>query len=273
MNFNFDARTVAPAIGLEPVPEGWYKVVARKSNMKPTKAGDGGYLELVLEVIEGAFTGRQLFWNLNLFNQSQQAVEIAYKQLSAVCHVTGVYQVSAQSGQDNVVPMLHNIPFMVHAIIQQTNQGSLNNIRGCKDVYGNDPGKQGQGQPQPQPAPAAIAAALPPGQMAPASWQAPTAPAGAPVAQPGWQAPGAPAAAPAPAPGPAPWQAGSGQAPQSVPGWAPPNTQQVPPSQPNAQQPGQAAPWQPNPQPAPQQQPAAQPFTQGAPQTNPPWQR
>lgn len=292
---NFDARTVAPQTSMLPVPEAWYKVRISKSNIKPTSKGDGGYLELQCEIIEGQHNGRILYWNLNIFNPSQQAVEIAYKTLSAVSHVTGVFQVNDQQVPDSTVPMLHNIPFYVYAVVGQGQQGPINNIRACKDINGNDPGKQGQGAPMPQglpgggfQAPSAPGGA-PTGGTAPGGWQgqqgqpaAPTGPGGQ-TWQPGTNTP------PNPAPAPTQWQPNQ-PAPQPAPqGWTgqpagQPQQQPAQPAQPapagNWQQPGQPQQGQPQPQPWPQQQqtqpapapaPAGQ-WQQGQPAAAP-WQR
>lgn len=236
--FQFDARTVTPQTTFEPLPSGWYKVVIRKSNIGPTQSGENGMLTFQTEVIEGPKQSYTWPWNLNLFNKSQQTVEIAYKTLSAICHVTGQFQIAATNQQDNQVPMLHNIPFMI--LVQP--DGQYNQVRGIKDVYGNDPGKapqqQQQHQPQPQPQPGA----------AQGGWQAPagaTGPAqgqgGAPAAG-GWQAPGAGG----PAAGQGSWQApGTGGSPAlpgnaAMGGGAPAGNWQ----QGQGGAPGNQAPWQ-----------------------------
>lgn len=294
----FDARTVQPAVALTPVPEAWYKVVILKSNIKSTAKGDGGYLELQCNVIEGQYQGRTIYWNLNLFNPSQQAVEIAYKTLSAICHCVGQYQVADQNTPDNVVPMLHNVPLYIWVTIQKGEKGEMNNVRGCKDIHGNDPGKTGQGASMPGQGQGA-----PPAGFGGGAPQAPTwgAPAGAPAAggtAPGnWQ--GQPAAA-APTgqwstaaptgPGGQPWQAGTntppnaapapgqwGAQPGPAPGAAPQGQWGAPQQQPQQQPQGQpqqnAQPW-PGQQPTQQAQqaPANPQWQQGAP-SGAPWQR
>lgn len=225
---NVDLRQIQPQTALTPVPDGWYKVIIRKSNLKETAKKDGGYLELQNEVIEGPMTGRIIYWNLNLFNQSQQAVDIAYKQLSAIGHCLGIYNVQDQNVPDAFVPMLHNNPYFIWAI---TPTGSnLTNVKGCKDINGNDPGKQGQGGGMAQPG--GMPAGVPQGAPG-ASWAAPGGQGG--TAQPGFGgapggAPGGYTAAPGGAPygGPAapvnqgaqPWQQGGapqGGAPAGAP--------------------------------------------------------
>ncbi|MCG8394757.1 MAG: DUF669 domain-containing protein [Pseudomonadales bacterium] len=110
------------------------------SEMKPTKDNAGAYLELVFTVMDGEHQGRKVWERLNVQNNNAQAVEIAQKQLSAICHCVGVFQVSDTS-------QLHNIPLQVKIAVQNGQDGSKQNaIKGYKDMQGNDPGaSQNQG--------------------------------------------------------------------------------------------------------------------------------
>jgi hypothetical protein len=218
--WSFDARTINPenAFGGGAFPEGWYKVRISKSNIKPTNSDpqNSGKLELQCEVIEGGMQGRVYYWNLNVFNKNPQAVEIAYKQLAALCAVTGQYQVSAQQGVDTAVPMLHNIPFYLQLVVVPGQTGPINNVKGIRDINGNEPGKTGSGPPMQQPAPPNVGPAGGPSWGSPGAPQAPSQ-----MSAPGGWSPGpaAPAAgAPAgggwstgPAPGPAPAGGPGGQ--------------------------------------------------------------
>lgn len=290
---NFDARTVQPAMTLEPVPGGWYKVIIRKSNIKPTQKGDGGFLELQCEVVEGQHANRILYWNLNLFNPSEAAVEIARKTLSAICHVIGRFDVQDQQIQDSATPMLHNVPFFVLVNVEQGTKGPINNMRGCKDLNGNDPGKQAMGAapaaPMGAPAGPQWAQAAP--AAAPAAAPIPTAWQQSPQGQPqGWAAspasgqsapggftPNVPLGQPA-APQTAagqPWQAGTNTQPMAAPAQQQPQWQQNQAPQQTAPAPQQPQAPQWSGQPTQAAAPAApqQQWTQGAPPANAPWQR
>lgn len=145
VQLNFDANQVAPNTGFEPVPEGWYNVAITESEIKPTKDGEGAYLQLKTSIIDGPHTGKPIFVRLNIQNKNQQAVDIAYGELSAICHVTGVYNVADSS-------QLHGIPFQVRVTVRPAKDGhdASNDVKGYKDAAGNEPGKrgaQGGGQP------------------------------------------------------------------------------------------------------------------------------
>lgn len=90
-NLNFDATTVQPSSPMEVLPRGKYVVQIDDTEKKETKAQDGAaYLQLTMTVTEGEFKGRKLFDRLNLWNPNTQAVEIAQRTLSALCHSIGI---------------------------------------------------------------------------------------------------------------------------------------------------------------------------------------
>jgi hypothetical protein len=103
---NFNANEVAPAEPLEAVPAGKYIAVITESEVKPTKAGTGHFLEMTFEIIEGEFKGRKVWGRLNLDNPNPQAVQIARGELSAICHSIGVLQPKDSSE-------LHNLPLEI----------------------------------------------------------------------------------------------------------------------------------------------------------------
>ena len=108
---NFGASQVAPDTGTpDAVPAGLYSVLIDESEVKPTKDGNGAYLQLRLNIIDGEYAGRKIFDRLNIQNQNQVAQDIAYKRLSAIAHSVGVLHV-----QDS--QQLHNIPLKVKVAV------------------------------------------------------------------------------------------------------------------------------------------------------------
>ena len=102
----FDARNVDPATDFEPIPAGKYLAIITDSEMKPTKNGNGSYLELTFQIVDGAYKGRLLWSRLNLDNPNALAVQIARGELSAICRAVGVMQ-----PKDSLE--LHNLPLLV----------------------------------------------------------------------------------------------------------------------------------------------------------------
>lgn len=234
---NFDASQVVPDFGgSEPVPAGWYHVMIDESEMKPTRAGDGARLSLRFTILDGQYSGRKVFTGLNLKNPNPVAQEIAYKQLSALCHAVGVIQV-----QDS--QQLHGRPLKIKVKVKaaQGDYEASNDITAFKNVNevtgesaANGAAPWSQPQPQPQPQQWAPQQAAP--QFAPPAQPAPQMVQAAPA----WQAPAVQQ----------PWEqapAVQPQAPQAPQVAQPPQAQPVagatPPWMQNAPAAGATPPW------------------------------
>lgn len=136
--FQFNSQGIDPHYGgMAGLPVGKHPVVIVASQLKPTKDGQGGYMELTLQAIDGPAKGLTTIDRLNLHNKSPQAVEIANKQLSAYCHVTGSYAF-------NATEELHNKPFVVEMKARNDNPNQTE-VAALFDMNGNEPGKAGAG--------------------------------------------------------------------------------------------------------------------------------
>jgi len=93
------------------LPEGQYVVIATASEMKPTKNGQGQFLQITFEVLDGPHKGRKLWARLNLVNQNQTAVDIAQRELGAICRAVGVIK-------PNDSAELHNKPLLVTVVVE-----------------------------------------------------------------------------------------------------------------------------------------------------------
>lgn len=88
---NFDANVVEPATGrFELLPIDDFLAVISDSKMEPNKKTKGQHLSLTWTVIEGDYKDRKVFTNLNLINENPDTVEIAQRDLSAICRATGI---------------------------------------------------------------------------------------------------------------------------------------------------------------------------------------
>lgn len=159
----FDATQVEPQDSFEPLPAGWYPVIISDSEMKPTKAGNGQYLQLELTVIEGEHEGRKTWDRLNLDNPNQTAVEIAQRALSAICRAVGVMAPNDSSE-------LHDRPFEVKLSVKPAKDTyeASNEVKGYRALGGEEAA--------PAAAPAARQPAARAGKTAPAASAAKTPP-------------------------------------------------------------------------------------------------
>lgn len=92
-----------------PLPKGDYEVTVIESSVSPTKAGDGTYAKLVLQVVDGERAGRRIYHYCNISNPNQSAEDIGKRSLAQVCRAVG--NPTPSSTED-----LHDIPFMVKVI-------------------------------------------------------------------------------------------------------------------------------------------------------------
>lgn len=139
---DFNSEEHEPRSGFDPLPAGKYKVVVTDSEEKPTKKGDGSYIQFTLEVIEGEYKGRKLWDRLNLNNPNPTAVEIAKSTLSALCRAAGVKHLKDTQ-------QLHDLPVLakVAAKMDQTAGEIRNEIKGYEAAL--TPAQPGAGKTPP----------------------------------------------------------------------------------------------------------------------------
>lgn len=127
----FDADQVEPNKGFDPLPAGDYQACIVKSEDKKTNNGNGSYISLELEVIDGECKGRRLWANLNLDNPNAEAVRIARGDLSAICRACGIPRPKDTSE-------LHNIPMVLKVGLKpRKDTGEIQNvIKGYSPVAG-----------------------------------------------------------------------------------------------------------------------------------------
>lgn len=227
MDLIFDATGIAPEQGAGGHPEGTFPFRISNAEAAPTKNNTGTMLVVTFETPSGSIKNYY-----NLWINSPAAVTIAKKEMSALCHAIGVFQLPNIPGYGLVS---QNGAPQGQIIVGKQNPADPNNtyveVKKVLDINGNEPGKAPKAA---APAQQAAPVQQPPAQQ-PQQWGTP--PAAAPVAQPvGTPAVGAPApvgfappaptgavvAAPvapaAPATGWNPNQA----APGATPSWGPP---------------------------------------------------
>lgn len=108
---NFDATTVAPREDFSPIPTGEYLAQVIDSDLKPTRSNNGHYLELAFEIMDGEHKGRRVWSRLNLDNPNPKAVEIAQRDLSAICHAVGKLKI-ADSQELHYKPMILRVEYV-----------------------------------------------------------------------------------------------------------------------------------------------------------------
>lgn len=125
----FDASKEKDMMTFDAIPKGDYLAMATESEMKPTKDGNGKYLQFQWQVMEGEHKGSLLWSRLNLENKSTKAVEIAKRELGTICKACKVIQPKDSSE-------LHGIPVVLSVVTEKYNDGFSNKIKGYKSPNG-----------------------------------------------------------------------------------------------------------------------------------------
>ena len=122
----FNANNVDPNEGFAPIPAGEYPAIITESEMKATKDGQGQYLQLKLQILDGQYQNRTLFDRLNLVNKNEMAVQIARGTLSSICRAVNVMTPNDSSE-------LHNKPLVIVVKIKKDADGNpQNDVKGYK---------------------------------------------------------------------------------------------------------------------------------------------
>ena len=72
-----------------PIPEGEYNLLVEDAESKRTKDGEGQYISLKLQVLDGKYKGRLIFHNVTIQNRNDKAVEIGRKALIILSRCKG----------------------------------------------------------------------------------------------------------------------------------------------------------------------------------------
>lgn len=73
-----------------PLPDGWYAVTISEADVKSTKAGNGSYIKMRLDVTGPTHQGRVIFSNINIRNPNPKAEEIGNQQLGELMRAVGL---------------------------------------------------------------------------------------------------------------------------------------------------------------------------------------
>lgn len=111
---------VAPKEDFSPFAPGEYPAVITSSEKKANKR-KGHRLEMTFEITEGPAKGRKVWVNLNLWNDSEKAVEIAQRELRAIREATG--QMGATQAEE-----MHYKPLIIRVDIEQDEGYSPRNV-------------------------------------------------------------------------------------------------------------------------------------------------
>lgn len=130
---NFDATSVQPNDSFAPIPAGTYIAQITDSSIKPTKSGTGTMLNLTWTILDGQFANRKVFDRINVQNANHEAEKIGQRQLSSICHATGVMKLQDSN-------QLHGKPVKITVKIRQSAEwGDSNEVKSYESAGGVSP--------------------------------------------------------------------------------------------------------------------------------------
>lgn len=138
MQLNFDATKIEPNQGMPKHPTG--KFPAMISETGTDGKDETGYFFVVFSTPSGQIRKQYNLWTKSTEPNMLQMVDIANRNLSALCHATGIFRLG--DGRE-----LLNARCMIE-VTPQTKKPEFNEVSKVYDAQGNEPGKAPQQQPQ-----------------------------------------------------------------------------------------------------------------------------
>jgi hypothetical protein len=130
--------------------------VVDNAEIKPTKKGNGTYIQITFQVVEGQYKNRKLWSRINYTNPNTEAQRIGRAELSAFCRAIGI-MTPKDTGEFHGRPVVITVG---HEKREDTNE--LANVIKKYAPAGNVQGAITNGSSKPAATPAAAANAAPP---------------------------------------------------------------------------------------------------------------
>ncbi len=133
MMLNFDATKFNPEQGMAKHPVGKFPAIVSDVSVEENKNKDGGYFSIMFATQSGAIRKNYNLWFANPSDGQKQAIDIANRQLSALCHAVGIFRLG--DGRE-----LLNARCQIEVTPQAKND-QYNEVSKVYDANGNEPGK------------------------------------------------------------------------------------------------------------------------------------
>jgi hypothetical protein len=164
----FDPSAHEGTRDLECIPIGWSQMQIIEAELRHARNGNGCYLFVVFEILDGEYRGRKVYDQITVRNDSQQAVEIGQRML------TDVYTAVGHTTPTRDIRVLLFKPVMARVGIKRDKDGVYPDRNCITSVRTPDyQPKRGRGATSPN-----KASAAPGSQAAPSKSAASAAPSG-----------------------------------------------------------------------------------------------
>jgi hypothetical protein len=116
INFDVSEYEASPRSSFDPLPKGDYQAIVTDSQLKTTKAGDGEYIELTIQIVDGEFSGRRIWERLNVVNKNDKTQSIARGHLNSLAQACNVPNMKDTTE-------LHDVPFVLALDMDRREEG------------------------------------------------------------------------------------------------------------------------------------------------------
>lgn len=107
--FAVDTTGIEKMGGYEVYPAGLYNAVMIAASKKPTRDGNGAFIECVYQFIDGDYSGKKFTSRMNLWNANSQAVDIAKRELKSLRAAIGLTDQTSSLAEFVNKPLVLNI--------------------------------------------------------------------------------------------------------------------------------------------------------------------
>jgi len=116
INVSFEGST--PWGQFEPLPEGWYRAIARESELSASTGKQ--IIKVRFEILEAEFKNRSVYENYIIQHASDKAVKIGIAKLQAYCLAAGM-----QSAPKRTEHLIRNRPVMLRITLDKADDGKI----------------------------------------------------------------------------------------------------------------------------------------------------
>lgn len=117
---SFNSNDHAPAAALGLIPIGEYKAVVVDSMTRRVRSGDGRFLQLAFQIVDGPHKDRVVWTRLHLDSKNATTVRIAEAELAAICQAVGCASITDSTE-------LHGKPLLIDVGTRVRDSGELTN--------------------------------------------------------------------------------------------------------------------------------------------------
>lgn len=135
---DFDPNEIEEDVEFEPIPDGEYVAVLKDSDGPiETQNGRGKYIKLEFQIVDGKYSGRRIFENLNLWRYGNTEKDRITERI-ARANLKSLYTaVGVTTAKDTAE--LHDKPFTLQVKIKDEGEyGIRNRVAGYKPLNNNN---------------------------------------------------------------------------------------------------------------------------------------